>query len=140
MTDVLALVADLQGRGVTLEPRGDKLAVRPVSRVTAEELARLRQHKAEVLRLLETPALPAPRIRPGAYGYPWPDTLPGLGPRRVVAFSRCADCPDPAPRIAVPLADGTLVDLPGPTGTWVVYGDRPLCLGCARRRAAETPA
>jgi hypothetical protein len=40
---------------VTLEPRGEKLAVRPVSRLTPEELERLRQHKAEVLRLLSRP-------------------------------------------------------------------------------------
>ena len=52
MTALAALVADLQARGVTLEPRGEKLAIRPVSRLTREELEALRAHKPEVLRLL----------------------------------------------------------------------------------------
>jgi len=52
----VALVADLQARGVTLEPRGDRLAVRPVSRLTREEIEALRRHKAEVLALLRGPA------------------------------------------------------------------------------------
>jgi hypothetical protein len=46
------LVADLQARGVTLEPRGDRLAVRPVDRVTSGELEALKRHKPEVLALL----------------------------------------------------------------------------------------
>ena len=46
-------------RGVTLEPRGDKLDVRPMSRVTAEERESLRQHKAEILALLAVPPLGA---------------------------------------------------------------------------------
>ena len=45
MTALAALVADLQARGVTLEPRGDRLAVRPVSRLTREELEALRRYK-----------------------------------------------------------------------------------------------
>jgi hypothetical protein len=52
MTSVAALVAALRARGVTLEPRGDKLRVRPVSRLTPNELEALRQYKAEVLALL----------------------------------------------------------------------------------------
>lgn len=79
---------------------------------------------------------PARASAPGAAT--WPAALPALGPRRVGTFSRCADCPDPAPTIAVPLDDGTRLDLPGPVGTFVAYGDRPLCLACARRRAAES--
>jgi hypothetical protein len=47
-----ALVADLQTRGVTLESRGDKLRVRPVSRLSPDELESLRAHKAEVLAVL----------------------------------------------------------------------------------------
>ena len=38
MTALAALVADIQARGVTLEPRGEKLAIRPVSRLTREDL------------------------------------------------------------------------------------------------------
>jgi hypothetical protein len=48
----------------------------------------------------------------------WPDTLPGLGPRRVQAFDRCADCG---------------------TGTWVAYGARLLCLPCALRLFHASP-
>lgn len=47
-----ALVAALQARGVTLRPDGERLRVRPVSRVTPAELEALRQSKAEVLVLL----------------------------------------------------------------------------------------
>jgi TubC N-terminal docking domain len=52
MTPVAALVHDLQARGVILESRGDRLAVRPVSRMTRDELETLRQNKREVLDLL----------------------------------------------------------------------------------------
>jgi hypothetical protein len=47
-----ALVEMLRARGVTLEPRGDKLRVVPASAVTPEEVDALRRHKAEVLALL----------------------------------------------------------------------------------------
>lgn len=49
-----ALVADLRARGVTLRLDGDgeTLRVRPISKVTAEELAVLRLCKAEVLAVL----------------------------------------------------------------------------------------
>lgn len=57
-----ALVADLQARGVTLEPRGDRLRVRPVALVTLAEVEALKRHKAEVLALLAK----APRPRPAA--------------------------------------------------------------------------
>src|SRR5262245_8494310 len=52
MTSAAALITRLQRRGVTLEPRGHKLAVRPTSLVTSDELEELRRQKAEVLRLL----------------------------------------------------------------------------------------
>ena len=55
-----ALVGDLQARGVTLVPEGDKLRVRPVSRLSAEELEALREHKAEVLAFLSAPSRPDP--------------------------------------------------------------------------------
>lgn len=62
MTAVAALVADLQSRGVTLEPRGDRLRVRPVSRLLPDELELLRRHKAEVLALLApAPVIPLDR-------------------------------------------------------------------------------
>ena len=51
-----ALVAELRARGVSLEPEGDRLRVRPTRLVRPEELAALRQHKAEVLALLVHPS------------------------------------------------------------------------------------
>lgn len=44
--------------GLTLEPRGDKLIVRPGDRCPADLAAQLRQHKAEVLALLNTDGRP----------------------------------------------------------------------------------
>jgi hypothetical protein len=40
-------------RGLRLEPRGDKLAVIPADRLPPEFAATLRQHKREILSLLE---------------------------------------------------------------------------------------
>jgi hypothetical protein len=45
-----------------------------------------------------------------SYAHPWPDALPALGSRDVGPYTACADCG---------------------TGTWVRFGDYPLCLGCA---------
>jgi hypothetical protein len=54
------LVAELLARGVVLRQDGEALKVKPVSKVTPEELDTLREHKAEVLRLLSAPvATPA---------------------------------------------------------------------------------
>src|SRR5262249_2139048 len=47
-----------------------------------------------------------------SYASPWPDRIEGLGPRRVIAYSRCGICRD---------------------GTWVAFGDNPRCLPCALR-------
>jgi hypothetical protein len=58
-----ALVASLRNRGVTLQPEGDRLRVRPTGLVTAEELEALRTHKAEVMALLAPPWIP-PQLDP----------------------------------------------------------------------------
>jgi hypothetical protein len=55
-----ALMTELHGRGVSLSLDGDILVIRPVSRVTPEEIAALRYHKAEILALLQRQAPPAP--------------------------------------------------------------------------------
>ncbi len=47
-----ALVAELRARGVVLWPDGEMLRIRPVSRVSPEELQALREAKPEVLRLV----------------------------------------------------------------------------------------
>jgi hypothetical protein len=106
-----AMVADLQTRGVTLEPRGDQLAIRPPTLVTPAELEILRQHKTEILALLTGPPTPLPGVR--SWVYPWPANLPGLGPARVDHFEICAGCS---------------------VGTWTRYGAVPLCFSCASAR------
>lgn len=59
------LIADLRARGITLDPRGDRLRFRPASAVTAGEVEALRHHKAEILRLLEAePWLYVPKPDP----------------------------------------------------------------------------
>jgi hypothetical protein len=49
-------------------------------------------------------------LRPSA----WPEEIPGLGRRRIAPFERCARC---LPSVHCALA-----------GTFVRYGDTPLCL------------
>ena len=124
---VAVLVETLRARGVTLEPRGDKLRVVPASAVTPEEVEALRSSKAEVLALLNAArarnAMPAeaPRPTPAAgmpsvvrwYSYPWPEELPRLGRRTVGPFETCAECS---------------------AWSWVRYDSMVLCLECARRR------
>jgi len=47
-----------------------------------------------------------------SYAHPWPDDLPGLGPRRIGPFDHCIGCG---------------------IGTWVRYGAAVLCCPCAIR-------
>ena len=47
-----ALVADLRARGVTFEPHGDRLRVRPAAAVTVGDAEAIRRHKTEILALL----------------------------------------------------------------------------------------
>jgi hypothetical protein len=51
--------------------------------------------------------------RRSRYAHPWPDSLPGLGPKTVAPYEPCEHCDE---------------------GTWARYGGRAICLGCARRR------
>jgi hypothetical protein len=51
------------------------------------------------------------------YAAPWPDELPGLGPRRVGPFDPCVDCG---------------------RGSWARYGGAALCCGCAIARTGGT--
>lgn len=104
-----ALLGVLRRRGVTLEPVGDRLRFRPREAVTPDLRMALVAHKAELLGLLRESA---PARCSWSYAFPWPNEVPGLGPRRVQPFSLCAECG---------------------TGTWVAYGGRPLCLACARK-------
>ena len=52
--NAVALVGMLRDRGVTLEPHGDRLRVRPARAVRREEVEALRRHKAAVLALLRS--------------------------------------------------------------------------------------
>ena len=124
-----ALVETLRARGVTIEPRGDKLRVVPASSISPEEVEALRQHKAAVLALLagkspvavdQDPASgpfrlpPRPAVR--WWSYPWPDNLPRLGRRTVGPFDMCAKCS---------------------AWSWARYGSTVLCLDCARCRLRD---
>lgn len=109
-----ALLAELRSRGVELVPWGDRVRFRPASIVTPYLRERLREHKAEVLAMLITPA-PAPfDLGRGerSYAAPWPDSVPGLGARTVGPFESCQGCG---------------------RGSWIRYGDLVLCLACADR-------
>ncbi len=50
------------------------------------------------------------KVRADRYAFPWPDEMPGLGPRHVGSFDLCVKCG---------------------TGSWVRYGQVVLCLSCA---------
>jgi hypothetical protein len=64
-----------------------------------------------------TPRPTVAKHRPrGAYGYPWPDAIPALGDRHVRPFDLCSNCQ---------------------AGTWVAYGDTPLCLACAQEKIRD---
>jgi hypothetical protein len=129
------LVRVLRAWGVTLQPRGEKLRVRPVSRLTSDELAQLRALKPAVLALLaanpKPRSLAAPATPPAepptarvavlprpAYAPPWPDSVVGLGPRTVGPFAPCEGCG---------------------RGSWIRYGCAVLCLVCAERASGLRP-
>jgi hypothetical protein len=59
-------------------------------------------------------------------GFRWPAEIPGLGPRSLSVFSRCAHCPA---GIHICVA-----------GTFVVFGGVPLCEACAIDEAARRTA
>lgn len=71
-----ALLSELQNQGVTLHPRGDKLAFGPRDKVTPELKAKIVQHKEDLLRLLQPD-----RTLADAYWRYW--TLPETEPLEV---------------------------------------------------------
>ncbi len=104
MTPVQFL-ADLTAQSVRLAAEGDRLRVdAPPDVLTPEVLETLARHKATLLTLLRPARVPP-------YAFPWPDTVPGLGTRKVVPFDLCSACQ---------------------AGTWVGYGETRLCLACAQ--------
>lgn len=110
-TEVLAEVLRAGGR-VIPDPARPRLVVPPALKPLV--LAHREALRALVLSTaMSTASLPLALVRPGAYSWPWPDALRGLGPRIVGPFSKCSECNE---------------------WSWARYGERVLCLDCARRR------
>jgi hypothetical protein len=65
---------------------------------------------------------------------PWPAALPNLGERRVIAFSPCEDCETDQPVDDILKVGRYEVAVPGHRGTFVAFGDMPLCRRHATRR------
>jgi hypothetical protein len=59
VTAAATLIQTLRARGITLEPRGDKLSVAPASAVTPEEVQALQRLKPEVLAVLRQTRAPS---------------------------------------------------------------------------------
>jgi hypothetical protein len=115
VTPALALAA-AQAAGIHLEPGdGDRLRYR--GRLSPELRAVLIEHKHEILRLLRGPAW---------RDFPWPDALPGLGPRSIGPFTRCARCV--VGRWASRPLPSVRLEQWMDAGTFVSYGSTPLCL------------
>jgi hypothetical protein len=60
---------------------------------------------------------PATKAWQPTYAHPWPDAIPGLGPRRVGAFDSCVGCG---------------------RGSWARYGGSVLCCPCAVAKLTVT--
>ena len=125
----------------------------------AETLGSLPRAEAEARWQAKLPPAPRPPdTRPADFlsRYPWPASLPGLGPRAVSAYQPCADCQEESQAWGADIVSiwitaeefsketGRLeqvrrrVKVPMPYrlgGTWVVFGPKALCLDHARKRA-----
>ena len=60
---VRELLAEVRRRGIELEPSGDRILVRPASRLDDHLRAEIRRHKPELLRLLTDRRSPDPLAR-----------------------------------------------------------------------------
>lgn len=131
-----SLIAEFQALGVELipDPERDKIRIRPAGVVPADLKERLRARKAEVLAALAGPRPNQQPLEPAPLAT-WPAALPGLGPRRVIAFSPCSDCAIDPPEDDVLKVGMYEIAVPGPRGTFVSYADMPVCRRHARRRA-----
>lgn len=72
---------------------------------------------------------------------PWPEQVPGLGPRSVGPYESCVDCVA-GPRVVhtLTLAEGMEpLEYDAPKGTWARYGQTPLCHRHAVARWNESP-
>jgi hypothetical protein len=116
MTTADDVLNELQGLGIEFQPDGDSLWVRPQGRLTPELLLRLRDHKTELLALLQTdntvyahetrpdaetggvvlPAVPQDGDLAGWSEFTTPDGRHGWQ-REDVADERIIDIPTPCP-------------------------------------------
>jgi hypothetical protein len=92
MTQVVEILAELQRRGVSVEVHGDMLRLRPKRLLDVELLARVRQHKAEVLYVLSR--------RPASCAASCYEIEPGRWIHR--AWDGCNTQPRPQPVVSVP--------------------------------------
>jgi hypothetical protein len=69
-------------------------------------------------------------------GSRFPAELPSLGPRRVSGFRPCLDCAVAAPVMERIVVRGVTLEVPKPIGTWLSYGETPLCGPHAYNRLA----
>jgi len=110
--DVLAEVLRV-GR-VIRDPEGPRVVVPP--RLKPLVLTHRQALRALVLEghvPLDEPPPSPPNVLRSPYSYPWPDALPGLGPRHIGPFGPCAECS---------------------SSSWVRFGALVLCLACVKRR------
>ncbi len=70
-TNVVELVRSLTAAGVELVAKGDSILYRPRSAVRPEVVEALKQHKVEVLRYLEKPAIDSPEQLPVEWYLEW---------------------------------------------------------------------
>jgi hypothetical protein len=110
MTGAVAILSELQRRGVSVTADGDALVLKPRRAVDSELLARVREHKPEIIRALSArPATCAPscyEIGPGRWiHHPWdgcktpmPESVEPIVPARAdcgcpgTVCSRCWLC------------------------------------------------
>ena len=119
MSLAATMIADLRARGVTLEPRGDRLIARPVSRLSPDEVEALRRHKVEILGLLQPP--------------PAVPTVPTCGDQREP--QALSDIPVDGPGVRDALGPHPSREAYTQLAAEVQWGHR----GVSRRRADGTP-
>jgi hypothetical protein len=108
------LIAQLSAKGVIIIPDGDRLRLRPKSRLSQADHVALLMFKTDILQILA-----GPRVRRDAYAWPWPDELPRLGRRTIGPFDACTSCEQ---------------------WSWVRYGHVVLCLRCATATSSDASA
>ena len=123
MSQLAGLLFVLRERGVELVPDGPNLRYRaPTGALTPDLKGEILKHKPQLLAYLHgrpegtDPSVPRPAP---AYAFSWPDAVPALGTRHVGPFTPCHECAK---------------------GTWVIYGQTPLCLECVLSGRGGAPA